>query len=92
MPTKRQKDLLNELGPEYTIKVIDKVECIYRKIGDKYDLEIAGTQGHSKKLDVYIWDISSGLGHGARIVERVLGIKAEGLKIVLDELVAKYQD
>ena len=44
MITKNQKELLDFLGPQYSIKTIDGEPCIYRKINSHYDIEISGTR------------------------------------------------
>lgn len=92
-PTKNQKELLNLLGPEYSIKVIDLEPCIYRKINENYDIEISGTLKKSQSIYVYVWDISRGIGNAACIVETVDNIKSHlHLKNIVEDLTKKYLD
>ena len=93
MATSYQKDLLTFLGPEYSIREIDLEPCIYRKINDKYDIEISGTTRRNRPLGVYVWDISKGSGAEAVIVEKHIDVSNPvALKILLNDLVKKYQD
>lgn len=81
------KQLLTFLGPDYTTKVIDGEECIYRKISKKYDIEVSGATRKNRAINVYVWDISS----GARIIEQVTGIKSDlDLQKILNSLSEKY--
>ena len=86
-------DTLMYLYSDYSIKTIDMEPCIYRKISDRYDIEVSGLDNSSKRFsaDVYVWDISNGDGIGATTVENIHGIKsADELKAVLDTLFVKY--
>ena len=92
MPTKRQKELLDFLGPNYTIKTIDREPCIYRKLNSRYDIEVSGSRNGRSKMRVYVWDISAGEGPAAQIVDLVTDIEsAQHLKQVLTDLAQKYQ-
>lgn len=42
------------LGPMYSVRVIDGVESIYRKIDEEYDFEVTGFFGGSS-MCVYLW-------------------------------------
>lgn len=42
------------LGPMYSIKIIDGVESIYRKINEFYDFEVCGFFG-GKAITVNVW-------------------------------------
>ena len=46
-----------------------------KKLNDSYDIEISGTQRASGHMSVYVWDISNGENHIAKIVDRATGIK-----------------
>jgi hypothetical protein len=92
--TKKLKAVVAELGPEYSIKTIDAEWVGYRKINDRFDIEISGLNNRRKsfKCAVYVWDISNGVGVGARSVEHIPKITSlESLKQTLDSLVVKYQ-
>ena len=91
--SKKLNDTLMYLNSDYSIKTIDTEPCIYRKISDRYDIEVSGLDNSSKRFsaDVYVWDISNGDGIGATTVENIHGIKsADELKAVLDSLFVKY--
>lgn len=89
--TENQKKLLSFLGPEYSVKIIDQVECLYRKINDNYDIEISGALRKGQKVCVFVWDISK--GHPTEIVERHFDIKEwTDLKALLNQIVERYSD
>lgn len=91
MPTKRQSTILSSIGNDYSIKVIDHEPCIYKKLNDSYDIEISGTQRASGHMSVYVWDISNGENHSAKIVDRATGIKTiSELKNKLMDFEKKY--
>lgn len=89
MTTKNQKELLQLLGSEYSIKTIDGEECIYRKINDTYDIEISGTRSKTRPMHVYVWQTKGKF----EIVDRYFDIKDyQSLKSVLSNVIHKYQD
>lgn len=91
MPSKNQKELLEFLGPEYSVKEIDYELCIYRKLNDHYDIEISGTARKNHAFSVFVWDISSGEGVSASIAEKHFDIPDKlTLKNLLDDLAHKY--
>lgn len=91
--SKNEKALLEFLGPDYTMKVIDGVESVYRKINDNYDIEIVGTTRKGQKMSVFVWDISRGEGIMSQIVERYFDIKEwDDLKTLLDQIVERYSN
>ena len=93
MIAKNQKELLDFLGPQYSIKTIDGEPCIYRKINSHYDIEISGTRAKSSPLAVFIWDISHGTNFSAQIVEKVFDIPdKDTLLQVLNSFLEKYKD
>lgn len=57
MGMKQLKDTCAFLGPAYSIETIDGVECIYRKISDKYDFEVTGFFG-CRTMTVNLWMIA----------------------------------
>lgn len=86
---KRQQELLDFLGPKYSVKRIDLGDAIYRKINDNYDIEInvSGRYGAS----IFVWDISRGMDITARIVERHFDVEDQNeVKELLDGIVKKY--
>lgn len=92
MASKNQKELLEFLGPEYSLKEIDRELCVYRKINNHYDIEISGTTRKRRPIAVFVWDISIGEGIYAHTVEQHFDITDwNELKSLLEKLVAKYQ-
>ena len=59
--TKHLRELVQELGPEYSIKMIDFEWVAYRKFGNQYDVEISGMNHNSNKnrANIFLWDIAS---------------------------------
>ena len=93
MATKYQKELSEFLGPDYSMKIIDGEDCIYRKLNAHYDIEISGTDRRGGLMNLYLWDISSGEGKSARLVKNVFGIRGRGhLESVLRDIIAEYSD
>lgn len=93
--TKKQREALAYLGEPYRLKRIDLENCIYRDLGNGYDIEVSGLSEPIEKgyycNFVCVWDVREGYGYGARSVEYVRGIKSLiHLKEVLDRLVKKY--
>lgn len=89
--TENQKNLLAYLGPEYSVKIIDGVESIYRKINENYDIEVSGTLRKGHNMSIFVWDISGGIP--TEIVERHFDIKDWAqLKSLLNQIVEKYSD
>ncbi|WP_187377779.1 hypothetical protein [Paenibacillus senegalimassiliensis] len=89
--SKNLRAVLEYLGEPYTVKVIDLEDCAYRRLNDKYDIEISGCNRKTKPFHVYVWNIQNGDGIGAQIIERSGAIKGlPALKTVLDEYVQKY--
>lgn len=50
-PGKKIKDICNQLGSDYSIQVIDLENCIYRKLNDKFDIEISGLDNRRKSFN-----------------------------------------
>lgn len=84
---KKFQDTLKFLGSDYSIKTIDMEPCIYRKISDKYDIEISGLNSQGKySADVYIWNCKT-----FQIDERIFNLPSkEALKFELNRLILKY--
>lgn len=55
--TKRLRELLAELGDEYSIKQIDLEWCLCRDFHDGYDVEISGANHNSTKgkVTIFLW-------------------------------------
>lgn len=69
---------------------IDWVPSLYKKLSDKYDVEVSGLN-NAKTVNyearVYVWQIKGGL----QTVETIKGIKSlENLAGILREIEAKY--
>ncbi|KOS61704.1 hypothetical protein FJQ98_02835 [Lysinibacillus agricola] len=88
-PSKKIKSILEELGHNYEIKVIDAEQCIYRNLQNGYDIEVSGlnNQKQSIEANIYVWDCNK----GSRIVDRVQNVTSlDELKEKLEELSIKY--
>lgn len=51
------KELCDELGKEYSIKIIDEEWVIYRDLHNGYDVEISGanTTNFKKRVTIFLW-------------------------------------
>ena len=80
-PKKKLKEICTRLGPEYSIKMVDLEQVIYRRINDNFDLEVSGLNNAKKSFDatIFIWSLHPSV----QIKEQVSGIKS------FDELAAK---
>lgn len=54
MMNKNMKEVLAELGSDYTTKVIDWEDCIYRDLG-QFDIEVSGCNYKNRTYGVYVW-------------------------------------
>lgn len=87
-PTAGIKKICSALGPEYSIKVIDKEQCIYRDLGNGFDFEVSGLNNNRQKMDatLYVWDNRKYI-----IVEIIPNIKSiSALTDVLTSMAIKY--
>lgn len=89
--TQAQKELLDLLGHEYHMEVVDFEQCICRDVGN-YSIEISGTASRNRPYNVYLWERLPDGGFKG-IVESFLGIKYDGVLVAtLDEIVARITD
>lgn len=90
--TKKMHEALAALGPAYKTQVIDWELCIYRDLGNGFDIEVSGMDNNRRKPiycpSVWVWDMRPGVD---RTVENVRDIKSlPELVRVLDMLSDKY--
>lgn len=88
-PGKKIREACKALGKDYTIRVFDLENVIYRDLGNGYDFEISNIDNRKKSFEpvLYIWD-----NRKPHIVETISDIHSvEELKSVLDQSVKKYQ-
>lgn len=87
---KRMKRALDFLGRPYQIKKIDKERCVYRDLGNGFDVEISGIRrppAGTVCAFICVWRRRPGL----KSIEYVRHPRTlDELKDVLDELVEKY--
>ena len=59
---RRIHKIAEELGKEYSIRMIDGADCIYQKINSCCDIEISGADSMKKvpEIMVCVWDIEQG--------------------------------
>lgn len=60
-PTKNFKIIMNQLGKNYSSKIIDMELCGYRKLNDDFDIEISGINNNKKvnlDISVYVWKLN----------------------------------
>lgn len=83
---KKFNETLRFLGPEYSVKTVDKEPCIYLKL-DKYDFEISGLNSKaSYKAIIYVWNTDNRLDRQ----DMLYAYSKEELKDILDRLITKY--
>ena len=88
-PGKKIRETCKALGTDYTIRVFDLENVIYRDLGNGYDFEVSNLDNQKKSFEpvLYIWD-----NRKHHIVETISDIHSvEELKSVLDQSVKKYQ-
>lgn len=88
-PGKKIRETCKALGTDYTIRVFDLENVIYRDLGNGYDFEVSNLDNQKKSFEpvLYIWD-----NRKPHIVETISDIHSvEELKSVLDQSVKKYQ-
>lgn len=88
-PGKKIREICKALGNEYTIRVIDFENVIYRDLKNGYDFEISNLDNRKRSFEarLYIWD-----NQKDQIVKTISGITSiEELKDVLDKSLKEYQ-
>lgn len=101
--TKARQDALAYLGPDYSLKIIDCELCLYRDLGNGYDIEVSGLRSEKQRGRIcnficvwkwpgpsveYVWAESFRQnGDGVRS-ERLMCLA--DLKRELDRLAEKY--
>jgi len=90
---KRMKKALEYLGEAYTTRTIDGEICIYRDLGNGFDIEISGisTCDGRRKVCNYIcvWDVRAGKESAAKSVAYIREpASLRDLKLALDKLAA----
>ena len=86
--TEPMKQLVAALGAQYTLMFIDEDWCLYRDLGNGYDIEVnlRGPRKISIQATVYVWQVRDQL----RVIEMIQGIKdIEDLKDILMGVVNK---
>ena len=82
------KKVADALGKHYTLMRIDEDWCLYRDLGNGYDIEVnlRGTRKISIQATIYVWQVRDQL----KVIEIVQGIKdIEDLKDILMGVVNK---
>lgn len=93
-PCKHIYDLARELGPEYSVTVIDRENCIYRNFHNGFDVEISGADHNSerKRVTIYLWGQKFGFGI-LKVIENVpqgnIGDRVEELKFLTSRLISE---
>ena len=84
-PSPVLKAICKQLGPEYSIGVIDRGDIIYRRIGDAYDIEISMIGRYRKMAALYLWDHRNGL----QITARLYDVPRERIAEKVEELIQR---
>lgn len=90
-PTKKLKEICANLGPNYSITVIDYEPVIYRKINDYFDIEVAGLNNNRKTMNatIYLWQLKPGKQNIVTITDIT---SFEQLQATLEDLCESYQN
>lgn len=57
--SKHLREVLKFLGPEYTAKIIDGEDCVYRDLENGYDIEISGCSRKPYHMVIFVWELSN---------------------------------
>lgn len=83
-------ELLRKLGPGWKLQRIDGEVCVYRDLGNGYDIEISGVGSASNEVTIYVWDISGGDNYTATIVHIEREVHRSRIKSFCEELLERY--
>lgn len=87
-PTKGLKAICQKLGNQYSIRLFDLEQVIYRDFGNGYDVEVSGLNHNNKTFNatIYVWNTKI-----TRVVEKFRDINSfEMLESTLAEITAEY--
>ena len=82
------KKVVDTLGEQYTLMCIDEDWCLYRDLGNGYDIEVnlSGTKKLTLNATVYVWQVRDQL----MVIETIEGISnIEELRRILRRVVNK---
>ena len=82
------KKVVDALGEQYTLMRIDEDWCLYRDLGNGYDIEVNlhGTKKLTLNATVYVWQVRDQL----KVIETIEGIQSiEDLRRILRGVVNK---
>lgn len=94
-PGKRIKEVLKQLGPEYSIRVIDFEQCIYRNFGNGFDIEVSGVNTQKRKnlrCDIYLWYRTGDRYNTGHIVQCDQNVPFDEIGTVVDRLYRNTQN
>lgn len=93
---KQRKNLVeaNEfLGNDYLIRYVDGEPCIYRDLGNGYDIEVSHVAKPTKEngycYSIYVWT-NNGMWRVVKTVHKIKGLQE--LKERLEEIVLEFKD
>lgn len=81
-------DLCGKCGIGYSLKTIDFERCIYKNLGNGYDMEISLVSKRWMRASVYVW-LKDNQG-GYKVVETAHDIPHDELPIVLKKIEERY--
>lgn len=87
-PSKGIKELCAKLGSDYSIKVFDFENVIYRNLGNGYDIEVSRLDNNKKTMNatIYVWKMDP-----PQVIDTIRNINSfESLEQTLSDIVSKY--
>ena len=83
-------NLCEKCGTGYTLKTIDFERCIYRNLGNGYDMEISLVSDRHKRASIYVWWKDPEGGY--KVVESHHDIPHEDLPLTLKGIERRYNN
>ena len=82
-------ELCEKCGVGYTLKTIDLERCIYKDLGNGYDIEISCANKAKEKAWIYIWHWED---DRYRVVEVISDVPHRLLPTTLESIERRYKD
>ena len=88
-PTKKLKEICNQLGSTYVIKVIDYENVIYHTFGN-YEIEVSGLDNNRTSINATIYVHTINPCERIEVIENISSVSTLSDKLI--ECIYKYSD